>query len=621
MVDAHSTGTPESRYIALIEQVVDRTLKGEIRSKEQVFQMLRAEVEPSEAGLFAASLQTQVEAVESALANAEDALKQAKASRQQRALKTLQGEFDRWQREAEATGALSGAIAALMQTQGRDRLTTLLTTLDPNQPTPLTREQVLTLAQQLQLLGANDPHQPALLDMALGMRQGLNTWKALEGQVVQWIYEQGGQSLGFGQEARQGPWGVWAKQVPTAAIHPILLDLATHQQITAAGIPTPLLPSTWVELAIALPRLQRGLVAWFDQQPYDLKAGKRLSIATFLTFAVVWGQISRRLSELGQSLWAEGCFQMVMQVLRHFAQKDYFPLYGGLFTALSGESLRTLLEYLEQPLETIPNTDVKARVLTLLGYSQRALGQTAQARRFHEAALTSAQAVQDIRCEIANLNHLSRTALQEEALAEAIAYSQRALIQSRQSGDTLGEANALTNLGHSEIAQAQADPRAAADLETVLGYLEQGLRLTQQVRDRPSEALCANSMGIALILLRRYEAAIPALEHGLHTAQMIGDPSLEGSNHSHLAIAHQQLDQASIAIFHAAMGMYLLWQLDSMQWIHPARTLNILAGQVGDIAFQATLEEHRSAFWQRIGVDGYDYLPQLLRQYRESLSS
>jgi len=619
MADSNVAPAPADRYVELIERLVTMTLKGQIRSKEQVFQMLQSDIEPGEGEIFEQCLQERTDAVEAAVADDTDALKQAKATRQQRALKTIRGEFARWQKENQSTAVLSSTIATLIRTTEQDRLAALLQALDQNQTEHLTRDQIKTLAQQLRQLETDATAQPSLTELSVGLTQGLTTWKNLEGHVISWVYDQGQRAIGFGSSEPQGPWPYWAKQIETTSIQRIFSDLAENQTVTAQGIPIPLEVRTWVEMAIALQRLQMSLVAWFDQQPYDTKAGKRLSISTYLTFAVVWSQISSRLRELGQTLLADGCFQMALQVLRQFAQQDYFPLYGGLFTALSGEPLRTLLDYLDQPLREVPNTDTKARILTLLGYSQRALGQYDLAKQFHERALESAREVQDQRCEIANLNHLSRTYVMEQDFEAAITNSQRALILARQAGDRIGEANALANFGYSEVSRAQEQAIAPEQIETVLTYLEQGLQLTEQVQDRPSEALCANSLGVAQVMLRHYDQAIPALEKGLHIAQAIGDVFLQGVNYSYLAIAYQNLENTEMAVFCAALSMYLLWQINSEQWHQPAGTLSILYGQLGADGFQRALESYRPAFLRQIGVDGYDYLPKLLTEYRESL--
>ena len=616
MVDSPSS--PAERYFDLIDRIVTMTLKGKVRSKEQVYQMLQAEIEPGDGEIFEECLQARIDAVAADLQD-EDALKQAKATRKQRALKTIQGEWQRWQKDNQSTAAMSGVVADLLRTTDHDRLTALLQALDPNQPDRLTRDQMQTLAQQLRQLDTGNPAQPSLQAISTGLLQGLTTWQQLEGHVISWVYDQGQRGLGFGNTVSQGPWPYWAKQIEATSLKRIFQDLAEHQTVTAEGIPAALEVATWLELAIALQRLQLGLVVWFDKQPYDPKAGKRLSIATFLTFAVVWSQLSNRFSQLKQPLLAEGCFQMALQVLRQFAQQDYFPLYGGLFTALSGESLRTLLDYLDQPLRQVPNTATKARILTLLGYSQRALGRYDQARQFHEQAVESAREANDPRCEIANLNHLSRTAVTEDDFDVAIAHSQRALILARQAGDRLGEANALASFGYSEVCRAQENALEPEQIESILTYLEQGLTLSGQLHDRPSQALCANSLGMAQVMLRHYDKAIPALEEGLQIAQAIGDVFLQGVNYSYLAIAYLNLENRDMSVFCGALGMYLLWQINSSQWHQPAGTLSILYGQIGPEAFQQALENYRPAFLKQIGVDGYDYLPKLLTEYRESL--
>ena len=120
-----------------------------------------------------------------------------------------------------------------------------------------------------------------------------------------------------------------------------------------------------------------------------------------------------------------------------------------------------------------------------------ALGQYQRANQFHEQALEIARNAGDLPCEIANLNHLSRTCVSQKIYAEAINYSQRALILSRQAGDRLGEANALVNLGYSEVFQAtlleQIEPET---YETAIRYLQQGLKLSEQLGEIQSQALC-----------------------------------------------------------------------------------------------------------------------------------
>lgn len=610
----------QNHYQDLIDRIITATLQGKIRSKEQVYQMLQAEIQPGTGELFERCLQGQLDEVQVQLTSG-DELKQAKATRKQRALKTIQTEWERWQQHNQSSAALIEIGQAIATAEPGDRLTQLLNAIDPNQPQVLTREQLQQLAQRLQQVEADQETQATLTEIAAGLSQGLQSWHELEANVVSWIYEQSQGAIGFGAPSEQaGPWAGWAKSVSRAELQQVFQDLAQHQSITEQGVTAPVDLSIWIEMAIVLQRLQLGLVSWFDKQPYDRSAGKRLSIATYLTFTAVWSQLSQRFSQLGQSTLADGCFQVALQSLYQFAQQTYFPLYGGLFAALSGESLRVTLDYLDQPLRQVPNTQSKARIITLLGYSQRALGQYGQATQLHQWALEIARDADDRRCEIANLNHLSRTYMNQQNYAAAIGDSQRALILARQLGDRLGEANALATLGCSEVFQA----RQSADLdedqyERLLEYLQRGLQLSEQEGDRPSQALCAYSLGIAQVALRQYEPAIVTLKQGLQIAQAIGDLFLQGMNCAYLAEASYGLNEFETAIFVGCLGMYLLHQIQSEQWRQPAGILSILATQLGPDKFQAVLEKYRPQFLPQIGVDGYDYLPTLLNEYRRSL--
>ncbi|MEO1400184.1 MAG: tetratricopeptide repeat protein [Cyanobacteria bacterium J06635_1] len=607
------------RYLDLIDRIINATLKGEIRSKEQVYQMLQADIELGTGEIFERCLQEVSDTVQAALDDG-DEMQQAKAMRKQRALKTIQGEWAHWQKDNQVSAVLMEVAEAIASADTPDRLESLLLAIDPNQPDVLTRDQIRKLAKQLSQRADSVADSATLLDFAEGLTQGLKTWQGLETNVISWIYDQSRGPIGFGDATDRGPWSSWAKKVSSAELQRLFKDLAQNQTVTEAGLPAPMSVQSWIELAVVLQRLQLGLVVWFDKQPYDPKAGKRLSIATFLTFAVVWSQLSGRFSQLQQTTLSGGCFQMTLQILRQFAQQDYFPLYGGLFTALSGESLQSLLSYLDQPLKQVPNTATKARILTLLGYSQRALGRYDRAVKFHQKALEIAREAVDHPCEVANLNHLSRTSVLQKDYETAINSSQRALILARQNGDKLGEATALANQGYSEVflaqQQNQLDPER---YETILSRLQRGLRLSEQLGDLPSQAMSAYSLGVAQVVLKQHQAAIDSLRKGLFVAQNLGDMFLQGVNYAYLAEAYHGFGNTEKAIATGCLGMYLLHQIESEQWRQPAGLLSILYGQIGPEAYQAKLEQFRPQFIQQIGVDGYDYLPKLLAEYRQSL--
>ena len=596
------------RYLELIDQIVDTTLKGNIRSKEQVYQMLLRGISSGTGEIFERCLDERIRATEAQLEV------KIKAARILRALQTIEKEWERWQKENQVKDAIALSVQQILNADQDNRLLAFVQIIDPNQKQVLSIEQLKQLAQALK---GEEELQP----LATGITRSLQSFAAIEDYLISWIVQQERGSLGFGGDrSGTGPWTVWAKQISSPLPQQLFHTLAENGSITQfASQQRNLDPSAWVELVLLLRYIQQGLVAWFDKQPYDAKAGKKLSTSTFLTFAVIWGQLATGFASY-QEL-ANSSFQIMLQVLRSFSQREDFPLYGGIFASFSGEYLRDTLNYLDQPLRQVEGTQEKARILTLLGYSMRALGQYDRSIAFHTEALEIARTAGDRPCEIANLNHLSRTCVAQKDYTGAINYSQRALILARQTGDRLGEANALANLGYSEVFSARQLDRIEPEIyETAISYLQQALQLSERLHDRQSQALCYNSLGIAHVILEQPAEAIAYLEKGISAAQFSGDLYLQALNFAYLGQAYYSMNHWDNAVSTGSLGMYLLHQISSTEWRQPAGLLIILQGQLGVEAYQKLLEQQRSKIIAFIGVDGYDYLPQLLEEYKRSRS-
>jgi len=616
------------RYLGLIDEIVQATLKGKIRSKEQVYQMLLQGVSTGTGEIFERCLEEQINVNQQQVDHPVSEIKQAKATRTLRALKTISSEWERVQEQNRVSEVITTATQSILTASQSDRFTALLRAIDPN------RQQVLNLQQQAQLakalqqmaVGSSDPENAReIQQLSQGITAGLASWQRLEDYLVSWIYDQN-RTIGFeGLPEQRGPWAVWAKQVNSPLPQSLFQTLARNQPLDEWVDHQPSLElGDWVELAVILQYLQRGLVHWFDKMVYDSKVGAKLSISTFIAFAVIWSQLASALNRVVVSTQRDavvnGCFQVSLQILRAFAQREYFPLYGGVFASLSGNYLRDALNYLDEPLRRVEATQEKARILTLLGYSLRAQGQYNRANSFHQQALEIARDAGDRVCEIANLNHLSRLYVAQKNYAEAISYSQRALMFSRQTGDRLGEANALANLGYSEVFHAKQLEEVEPEVyESAIHYLEQGLQLSTRVGDGQSQAMCFSSLGIAKVVIEQPQDAIAYLEQGWQAAQFSGDLYLQGVNLAYLAEASYSLQNWEKAIYSGSLGAYLLEQINSNDWRKPAGLLSILQGQLGVEAFQALLGSQRSKIIPVIGVDGYDYIPQLLKKYWESM--
>ncbi|OLP18454.1 hypothetical protein BST81_10180 [Leptolyngbya sp. 'hensonii'] len=608
-------------YNQLLDQIVEMTLKGKIRSKEQVYQMLAEGVEVGTGEVFERCLSDRLEATQQQRQAQTDELKIAKANRILRALQTVQGEWQRRQEQNQATAALTGIVHEISQAAADDRLHLLFQALDPNQPQALGLQDWNPLAKAL--MQQAQTSDKLLQELGEGIQQGLASWERLSQYLVSWIYDQSREQLGFGgTPGQRGPWALWAKQSNRPHLESFFQGIALEKPISDWTAQQSLDFSTWVELALVLQCLQRGLVNRFDQLVYDNTAGAKLSISVYLTFAAIWSQLANGFNQVSHlpmhQRFANSAFQITLQLLRTFAQRDYFPLYGGIFASFAGSYLRNTLDYLDEPLRRTPGTQEKARILVLLGYSCRVQGQYDRAHTFHQQALDIAREAGDRICEIACLNHLSRTSMAQKQYAEAIQYSQRALVMSRQAGDRPGEANALANLGYSEVFQAQQAGVPEPEIyEAAITYLQQGLNLSEKVGDGQSRALCCSSLGIAHVVVQDYGAAIPELEQAIRSAQFSGDLYLYGLSLSYLGEAYYHLGQVEAAIVQASLAMYQLEQIGADNWRQPAGLLAILQGQLGAESFQASLERGRPQIIAAIGVDGYDYLPGLLQRYRD----
>ncbi|MBD2105256.1 tetratricopeptide repeat protein [Leptolyngbya sp. FACHB-261] len=617
------------QYANLVQQIIQDTLQGKIRAKEQVGETLKQQVAPGTGEIFERCLSDQL-AVENRRKEIEtDELGLAKVMRRLRALNTIDSEWKRIQEQHQASDAVNQQVQSLATAPDSELLSSLLATLDPSEVNgPQSRKQLRQLAKNLKAVQTSWPEvrQAELQDLAVGIERGLQTWARLEDCLVSWVYDQD-QAIGFeSTPGSKGPWQLWSKQVTSPFVQTLFKTLATGEAGTtvaqARGHELDL--AGWAELAVLLVYLEQGLVAWFDQLVYDSRVGSRLSVSTFLMFAVLWSQLADGFARANllplsrRSQFVNGSFRASLQTLRTFAGRDYFPLYGGLFASFTGAALRDALTYLDEPLKQSEGNREKGRILNLLGFSARAQGQYERSHDLHQQSLSLATSVGDFACQIANLNHLSRLALSRQEYGSAIQSSQRALVLSRQYGDRPGEANALANLGYAEVLNARFLERSEPEtLESAIAYLQQGLKITERLGDRQIQAICLSSLGLAQLALEDPQAALAYLEGGMQAAQFAGDLYLYSLNLANLGEAYYRLEQPEKAIRYASLGMYLLEQAGSRDWRQPAGLLTVLEGKLGMDQFQALLAQNQPQIQAVIGPEGYEHLSVLLAQYQE----
>ena len=622
--------TTFERYTIFVDRIIINIENGKLLSKEHVYRILSESLESGTGEIFERALEEQSNLLQANFAAQTDEVKQAKANQKLRAMKILQDAWEQWQQNYQLQDTCARGLQTILSAEPQERLATLIQVLDPNHSPVFERQHILLLTQLLQKSAdtlPDDSEAYVLRQFAIGLNRGLADFDLLEGSLVSWLYEPQRQ-VGFERSKVTGPWHSWAQQITSPLPRDLFAGQASNQSAAAiAQAQRSIDISAWVELSILLRYLQNGLVRWFDQQPYDAKAGLHMTGVTFIAFAMIWGELStgfqnsQQLSASDRQSLSKICFRISLQTLRTFAQRENFPLYGGVFASFSGESFRETINYLDQPLKEAENTQEKARILTVLGYSKAWMGHHRDAIALHQEAVNLAREVGDQRCEIANLNHLSRISLIQKDFSTSESQAQRAVILARQNGDRQGEANALANLGYSEVMIArQQESITPEELETPINHLERGQKLSEKLNDLQNQALCWVGLGTAYIAIEQPSQAQIALEKGLALTQQIGDRDLQALSHAYLGEALYQLNQLESATYHACLGMYLLEQRGSKAWQQSAALVVILQGKIGAESFSNLLQQQRSHLIALIGVDGFDHLPNLIDRYRKGNS-
>ncbi|MDZ8183935.1 MAG: tetratricopeptide repeat protein [Nostoc sp. ChiSLP02] len=644
------------RYQKLIEEIVATALKDEIRSQEYIYRQLANNISGGTGEIFErclcdrlnfTRLQLDKVRIYSNLFQRETPeLKKARLSRTLKALQTIQSEWERIQKQKRNRAAVSAAVQQILTASQASRLSVLLQIIDPNQNQGFSQNQLQQLAQELkQAVFADEDFQrkQEIQQLAIAIANGVESYQKLEGYLVSWIYEPKPTASELTQfPPKQEPWVSWSQKVSSPLTQMLFCVLADGISATELVVRQPYLNTEdLVELIVIVQRIQKGLVTWFERQPLDSKWGTSASIATFLTFAVVWCELSNGFhiasniyGTKGEEL-AKACFQIVLQILRTFAHREYFPLYGGVFAFFGRDALRDAMDYLNTPLKEVEATQEKARILTLLGYSHFTLGKYPEAKSFHQQALEIARQTGDRACEIANLNHSSRVCAAQKDYSQAINYSQRALILARQIGDAcggqsqrFGEAHALANLGYGEVFAAQQIECIEPEVyEQAIEYLRRSLELSEKLSDSPFgidstvrqiQALCYISLGIAHFAVEKPQTAIEQLEKGAQTVQLCGDRYLQGLNFLYLAESHYKLNHLETAVYNSWLGMYILEEIIAVEWRQAAGLLTILQSKLGHEVVEQVLVNSQKNMIKFIGVDGYDYLPELLEEYKRS---
>ncbi len=494
---------------------------------------------------------------------------------------------------------LRGFVRTLATAEAEEWPDLLIAGMDPN-GTALDDDE---LQKVIRLLEKREAHP----ELVRGLERGLKTYLQMETTLLDWLY--GDRALGF---VRSGPWGYWAQQLPIGTLRSLFEALDRGESARHFLNSESLGADTWVEMTVLLRRIERYLVRSFETRYPNLDERARTAIltSTFLTFAIFWADFAQAI--VRRPALSEASFKNALQSLRSFASQPYFPLYGGLLALFDGPYLRTAITYLGEPLRADATSLEKAKVLNLLGYTARFLGDYERSVALHREALEDLDPTSDPRVRIANLVNQGSTHLRLRAFETAIELFERALVYARQSGDTAGSAHALANLGNAVSQQLQfqeaLDPEAYERAES---YLNQGLERAREAKERTAEVVALTGLGALKQYLGHHDEALTHLDIGLSLAAAEGDLWWQGIARAARAEVFNSLGAPERSAVDAVLAMLMLERAGSADWRQPAGLVLILRTRLAD-NFRPVLEA------ARIEATAIERVQALLAQYTEN---
>jgi predicted ATPase/Tfp pilus assembly protein PilF len=159
----------------------------------------------------------------------------------------------------------------------------------------------------------------------------------------------------------------------------------------------------------------------------------------------------------------------------------------------------------------------------------------ADAKRYHEQALTINKQVGNMRGQAGNLSNLGIVSYDQGQYAEAREYYERGLKLYQQIPDVAAEANSLNSLGNAVY--------SLGDYTAARNYYEQALVINRQIGNTRSEGIGLTCLGVVAYDVGDYEAAKHYYEQALAIIQLIGNREGEAVSMTNLGIiAYDQQD-------------------------------------------------------------------------------
>ncbi|WP_218079866.1 tetratricopeptide repeat protein [Anthocerotibacter panamensis] len=412
-----------------------------------------------------------------------------------------------------------------------------------------------------------------------GCTRGVVGASEIHQAILDWIYEPQGSRISF--SLVESPWAVWSRGLSHEVLKNLFAALAKgklqeYVQVNLALFDAQL----WLEFTLVLRYAELTLLQVFEQRVMSGREGDRLAAATYLTFVGIWSELSYAL-QAQDSFLAEPSYQVSLQVLRSFAQKSYFPLFGPVLVSLSGAALAEVLTL--QKVHAVEDSLEMAKIYNLLGCAFRYGGQFAEAVRHLERAVELAQRYGDTATEAACYANWGWTLTDWGRPREALVLAERALVLVRTVGYRPGEAYTLAALGHAL--------EGIHRYSEAIDYLNRALTLARDLEDSLAQALSLLGLGLVYAATERYTEAVDTLAEARSTSVRSRDLAVVGQVCLALANAHKALHNYSLAISEGVQALLVLHRIQSPRWRGAGGLLVVLRGQMGEEQFETTLTQ------------------------------
>ncbi len=435
------------------------------------------------------------------------------------------------------------------------------------------------LRQALSL--SREPTKSQALDSLLnGCTRGVQGCSEVDQAIRDWVFD-APQSNRISFSLLESPWQNWGQRFSHTPLRQLFEAIAAGRLDEFLGQHYRSLDSSlWVEWVLVLRFTEFTLLELFEQRlPAGIQA-TRLAINTHLTFISLWSQLSEYLRQQESALLL-AAYKVSLQVLKSFARKPYFPLYGPMLVNLSGAAVGEVLTYLREPLRQSDGSPELAKVYNLLGYVFTYQGTLAEALTYFDRGIEIAQTYGDTATEMACTINRSWALTEQNRPREAVSSLERALVVVRTIGHRLGEAYALAGLGHAYTAIYRY-PEA-------LEYFSRAMALARDRSETPCEVLCLLGIGSVYQATERYAEAADILAEAVNLSRRLQDLSTLAQALLIRAEAYNTLGNPGLAIREAVTALLIFDRLHSPRTRRVAGLLTILRGQLGAEHFEELL--------------------------------